>query len=166
MRLSCHLLAAVVGLSLLAPAPAAAQTQQGVFVDPNSPAGKEYAIPVEQARRDAAHGSNRQPVEAGDRSAPLFGEGVMPDHSGSSSGASGGNTGRGTGGGAKESDRTESLAKSLGPTSAIRPRNGLTAGAATADSSAGALAFAGGGVAVLLLGGMAGLVLRRRNHAR
>jgi hypothetical protein len=58
---------------LLAPAPAPAQ-EPGVHVDPSSPAGKEYAIPLEDAQRPSARhprGEGGAPAER-----PLFGNGV------------------------------------------------------------------------------------------
>jgi hypothetical protein len=58
-------------------APAAAAQEEGVFVDPDSPAGKEYAIPLDQARRDAAGGGNAaRGSEDGGQS--LFGTGITP----------------------------------------------------------------------------------------
>jgi hypothetical protein len=65
-------------ISALAP-PSLARAQDGVFVDPDSPAGKEYALPLEQARREAAGGANRGEGEAsGGREPSLFGEGINP----------------------------------------------------------------------------------------
>jgi len=63
-------------------------TPGGVTVDPNSPSGTEYDIPVQKARRDA-QGTKKDKKESatrptrtsasGDDSAPLFGQGVQPD---------------------------------------------------------------------------------------
>jgi hypothetical protein len=63
--------------ALLFVAPPAAAQQEGVFIDPGSPAGQEYALPLAQAR-DQATGrpSDRAPRTA--RDVPLFGEGVRP----------------------------------------------------------------------------------------
>ena len=63
------------GIALGTTAPADAQ----VFVDPGSPSGKEYGIPLEDARREASEGGNDELVPQGERSAPIFGEGVGPD---------------------------------------------------------------------------------------
>lgn len=69
LRLIC------VGLWALATVLPAAALAQGddVFVDPDSPAGKEYAIPIDEARREAS-GRDGAPG-----SAPLFGEGVTAE---------------------------------------------------------------------------------------
>src|SRR3954466_257646 len=84
--------ALLVILAALVPAAnAAAQstTPGGVTVDPNSPSGTEYDIPVQKARRDAqgtkkAKQKTPAPKQtststSGDDSAPLFGQGVEPD---------------------------------------------------------------------------------------
>jgi hypothetical protein len=59
--------------------------QQGVHVDPDSPSGKEYKLPLDDARRDAAGG-----IGSGDRGGgkgpPLFGAGISkPETSGTDS---------------------------------------------------------------------------------
>ncbi len=85
------LLAIAVVLALLVPSQQRASAK-GVFFDPDSPAGKEYALPLDQAREEAAGGKSDGP--AGKR-APLFGEGVSGR--GSGPGASGGGAGGGPG---------------------------------------------------------------------
>src|SRR5688500_10175816 len=67
---------ALAALALGAGAAPAAAQQDEVFVDPDSPTGREYDIPLERARRDAVQGpgSAAQPYRS--RSAPLFGVGV------------------------------------------------------------------------------------------
>ena len=62
-------------LAVAGPAPVAAAQEEGVFFDPDTPAGKEYAIPLDQARRDAG-GAERagRGNEAGGE--PLFGVGI------------------------------------------------------------------------------------------
>lgn len=67
------------------PAPSGAQSDSDVMVDPNSPAGTEYDIPIRRARRDAQGGSS-----SGSPDSPaLFGEGVEPDGKPSGSGEAG-----------------------------------------------------------------------------
>src|SRR3954464_15619343 len=83
------LLLVVTGLVPAAGAFAQSTTGGGVTVDPNSPSGTEYDIPVQKARRDAqgtkkdkpkAPGTPRTSTStSGDDSAPLFGQGVQPD---------------------------------------------------------------------------------------
>jgi hypothetical protein len=53
--------------------PAVASAQDGVTIDPGSPAGKEYAIPLEAARRGAAA---EPPGGATGGAPPAFGVGV------------------------------------------------------------------------------------------
>jgi hypothetical protein len=65
------LVTAVAGLSVLT-APAAA-LEPGVFVDPGSPAGKEYSFPLAVLR--AAAGGHAAPQGATE---PLFGAGIAP----------------------------------------------------------------------------------------
>jgi hypothetical protein len=58
-------------------APAASAQERGVFIDPDSPAGTEYAIPLDAARRDAAGGkAGLGSAPAGAQ--PLFGAGIAP----------------------------------------------------------------------------------------
>jgi hypothetical protein len=50
-------------------------------VDPGSPAGKEYAIPIERARREASGGSKLDSGTSAPTQAvavPLFGQGIKP----------------------------------------------------------------------------------------
>jgi hypothetical protein len=72
---------AALGALLLLGTPGAASAQErGVHVDPGSPAGKEYAIPIERARREAAGGQKLAPAAAPTQTAvvPLFGQGIKP----------------------------------------------------------------------------------------
>jgi hypothetical protein len=86
-----------VPLILIALSPSTSSAQgEGVFVDPDSPAGVQYDIPLERARRDAAPtASDAQPSTQA--SAPLFGEGITRAARGSStdSGSEGGRSDRG-----------------------------------------------------------------------
>jgi hypothetical protein len=91
-------LVALVAILTLA-APGSSSAAGGVHFDPESPAGKEYALPLDEARNEAAGTGNEGPegssgsrsgskVESGE-SAPLFGEGVSGggSRSGATSGA-------------------------------------------------------------------------------
>jgi hypothetical protein len=71
--------------------PPAAVAQRGVFVDPDSPAGKEYAIPLEEARRQAAGGGEGGGNSRGGQ--PLFGQGIKPVDGSSEESAAGGGSG-------------------------------------------------------------------------
>ena len=64
---------AVLAAALATAAPAAA-LQPGVFIDPNSPAGKEYSFPLSVLRSQAA---GKPPAVEGVPQ-PLFGVGITP----------------------------------------------------------------------------------------
>ena len=74
-------LSALGALILLGTPASAGAAEKGVHVDPGSPAGKEYAIPIERARREASGGSK---IDAGSAAptqvaqVPLFGQGIKP----------------------------------------------------------------------------------------
>ena len=73
--------AALGALTLLGVPASAGAAEPGVHVDPGSPAGKEYAIPIERARREASGGTK---IDSGAPSTqavgqvPLFGQGIKP----------------------------------------------------------------------------------------
>jgi hypothetical protein len=150
-----RMLAAVVALcSVAAPAGASAQ-QPGVYIDPQSPAGVEYALPLPQARGDHAGGA---PAGAGSgtggpggsgsaSSAPdttLFGAGIRDQRS----------SRRGSG---------HSGSPAGNPGVAAPPRE---LAAAAGDSGGIAPAVAGvSGFAVLAALGL-GLGLRRRSRVQ
>lgn len=71
----------LVGLAACASAasPASSVAANGVHFDPDSPAGKEYALPLDQARNEAAGEEGTEEIGSGGESAesaPLFGKGV------------------------------------------------------------------------------------------
>lgn len=151
-------------LTLQAPL-AYAQPENGVTVDRGSPAGKEYALPVDQARRDAVDGGG-----GGDATAPppAFGAGVHPD---SASGRTGGFSGhRGARAGVARTNGPATPSDSIPVTTSAqraRERDGIdralvTASAGGAGASEGSLAFLLGGVVVMVFGAAAGVLLRRR----
>jgi hypothetical protein len=57
--------------------PAAAASAQ-IVVDPNSPAGQEYALPTEKARQQAAGKDDYNASPSAGHTAPIFGQGVTP----------------------------------------------------------------------------------------
>src|SRR6266851_1024264 len=73
---------AVVALAIggsIAPAQAASGLEPGVHVDPGSPAAKEYALPLNQARQTGA----TSPSQVGtSNESTLFGAGIKPPNSG------------------------------------------------------------------------------------
>lgn len=174
MRGSLSAAVAVTALAVAPVASAANGLEPGVHIDPGSPAGKQYQIPVAAARGEGSGGSGGLGSSSG-TSAPAFGVGVKPTISSSrttgTSGASDGKRatvlrrhhaqpgGRGAGGragGAGSSARQ--------PVSEPTASRGLAS--PSAASSPGGdnswLALAGGGALVLLVGGGSGFVLRRR----
>ena len=147
--------------------PAAASAQDGVFVDPDSPSGKEYQIPLESVRRQAnPHARPGAKIAPGERSSPLFGEGIGSGE---------------TRGGATRT-RSDEGGEPRGPANAERSgsaarrseaeraaREAITAATTRPGAPAGGagstLAVVGGAIVVLLAGGLGGYVLRRRGAA-
>src|ERR1700751_5603332 len=101
-RLSALITVATLAASCATPLlPPAAALEPGVQVDPGSPAAKEYALPVGQARHTgnvretSASSPAQEAAEA--TSEPLFGAGITdPGSGGGAAGA--GRSGSGTGG--------------------------------------------------------------------
>lgn len=135
--------------------PVAAQ----VFIDPGSPSAKEYAIPLEDVRRQNSS-DNDSPVAQGERTATLFGEGVGDGNATApaapvDSAAGGKSSVRpdGSQSGGRSSNKAKSvIAGTARPVGATIPQGGL---GSTATIAALALS-------VLLLGGVIGSIARRR----
>lgn len=127
--------------------------EDGVFVDPESPAGKEYAIPFDEARREAGGGSGGAPGTA----AP-FGEGIERDDDAAPDGgqSGGGGDGRRDAGGGDAGG---------GQPSSPRSPSGSPGVAASLDQGGPSAALLTGGIAlgVLLVGGAVGFLVRRTN---
>jgi hypothetical protein len=137
-------------------AQAGAGLEPGVHIDPGSPAAKEYVLPLNQARQIGGGSSTSRSA-----SGALFGAGITPP-------GAGGSSRLGTGAGS---------AKARGPAAAsgssgARPAAAQPALSASllhdASSQAGPtggdgsmLALLAGGVAILAIGGLGGMVLRR-----
>jgi hypothetical protein len=64
----------IVGLLTVLALPAVASAEDGVFIDPGSPAGKEYAIPLAAARHQSGGASSGR--SSPDDPGPLFGQGI------------------------------------------------------------------------------------------
>ncbi len=149
LQLCCALLTLLLVGGLVSD-PAFAQDGDGVRVDPRTPAGTEYAIPLEQARREAGAGgagsapaSGSQDGQAG--AAPLFGAGIDD--------------------GRKQAHRTKqgrgAAAKRSSQGSAAHQPPRSAALAATASGGSSALETSGIVLAVLAVGAAIGLGLRR-----
>jgi hypothetical protein len=155
------LLAGAVVLALLVPSQQRANAK-GVFFDPDSPAGKEYALPLDQARDEAA-GVGKSDGPAGEK-APLFGEGVSGRGSGPGSGPSGGGMRGGSG-----ADRTEAPTGSGGRGQGSQRLRAPAAAAAAISSADDPYALSSAILwiaAIVTLGGIAGLVLRAAQRPR
>src|SRR5215213_2131943 len=97
-RTAILLTATVVATLLLLPQGSALAGE--VHFDAESPAGKEYALPLDQAREEAA-GAGKTDGPAGEK-APLFGEGIS--NGGGGGGAQGGGAAVGGDGGIAAGD--------------------------------------------------------------
>ena len=153
------LIAALCLGAALAPASAGAQDDE-VFVDPDSPAGREYSIPSEEARDRAAPGSGGGDRGGGGGSGSnAFGAGVG-DGSGGGGGGSAGGSGGDSGGGSSSDERS-----SGGLPATDEARRALEAAASQPAPEGGSdtvLAIIGSGALVLALAAGAGAALRRR----
>jgi hypothetical protein len=117
-----------------------------VHVDPNGPAGQQYALPLDSARGEAA-GDETAGTPGSSSKAPLFGQGIKP-----ASGKGAANPGRAGGDGGTEADQ-------------IGAGNAAAASepGKTSDDGNGSNLWIGGLVAAVVLVGLGGgLVARRR----
>lgn len=157
VRLSKPTLAAITALATVGGA-GAARAEPGVHVDPQSPAGVEYAIPLHSGRQPGGHGTTGG--RAAGSSGTLFGAGITPP-SGSASkpGSRSSNSARGT------HTRPDAVGGASGGRSA---KAGSAGGGSAVPVSASAhysptapvVALIG---AILLVGGGLGLLARRRS---
>jgi hypothetical protein len=151
-------LAAVLAVGLPGTATAA---EPGVHIDPGSPAGKEYALPIEQARRDAVPpgggpgggggGGGAGGGSSGPGGSPLFGAGILAQAS--SSAARDGAAARSSGGAGKGATARRASGPAL-------PAPASTGAAADTNQT---LLLA---IAVLAAGGLSGLAVRRFRRPR
>ncbi len=150
-------------MALCAAAPAFAQ-EDGVTVDPDSPSGKEYAVPLEDARNRAGTKGKGQRRRG---ESPLFGAGVGEERDGNGREA----TREGSdGGGSGSDDKSTSDGKgnddegTSGRPLARSPdteRRISRSGVAPAGTSP--LTYVGGALVLILAGAGVGYVLRRRS---
>ena len=153
----------LVALTLVcvAPASAAAAVEEGVHVDPGSPAAHEYALGLTQARHTGSGSASRSAPHS-ERSETLFGDGIKPPASGGSSKSAAGSKARGRGGHGTPSPgapATLSGVEAGVPAAVLRAERSRGSGG---DGST--LALIGGGVAILVLGGFGGTVLRHNRR--
>ena len=148
--------------SLLLPAAAHGQAEEAL--DPDSPAGVEYQLPLEQARKNVARPGGDDPGDPGGRGegASLFGAGIVAVEASdrTAGGADGaarngpaaGAGGSSTGGGGGDAEGSTPGSSAINPAALDAPDEG--------ESSA-TLRIAGIAFAVLLAGALLGLLLRR-----
>lgn len=130
--------------------------EPGVHADPGSPAAKEYALPINQARQTGSGGTGH----AKSGSAALFGSGIKPPGSRGSKAArsnSGGSTQRGARPGAP------AASDAGGPAPVIVLHAARSQASPSGDGSI--LALVGGGVAILVLGAFGGTLMRRSRRS-
>ena len=149
---------AAVLFGLLTAAGDAAAQSDGVFVDPDTPAGKEYALPLDKARQDVAPGAGVQGSEGGD--AELFGVGISKK-SGGGGEAGGGQTAANGGDRAKD----ESDGSGSDGMAGADPRSVAKAAASGGSGISPGWLTALIAFGVLVVGGVAGLSLRALRSA-
>ena len=157
LRRRQHCLGALaIALALAAPGPVHAQSDDPQ-VDPDSPAGIEYELPLDRAREEAGGGTGGGTgTDAGGTAgaAPLFGEGVR-----SEAGANGAKSPR------QGTDSDPATTASVEPDGTGGTEAVVRAQAPSPDGGGGDLLAVGAGAGgVLLLGGLAGLAWRRRSR--
>jgi hypothetical protein len=153
-------LAAIALSGAAASAQAASGVEPGVHVDPGSPAAKEYALPLSQARGTGSPPSSAPSTQTGSEGT-LFGAGIKPPGSG------GPPRGSGSGAGGRRPGTSVAAPAQGGGSTSQPPLPQAVLRAARGQGSSGVdgstLALLGGAVAILVLGGFGGTVLR---HSR
>ncbi len=136
--------------------PIALAQEEGVTLDPSDPAAKEYALPHDEARRDASGEASGTVTQGGGGAAP-FGEGVSRDSETETAAARGskGAAAAGDAAAEREAPATTTGGATDTPGASDRPPAPTEAGGL---NSTGALIL-GGGLA-LLVAGLGGFALR------
>lgn len=142
-------------LSCLAAPVSALGLEPGVHVDPGSPAAKEYALPLNQARQTGAGPTGHE----GSAGAP-FGAGIHPPGSGGWSHAGSPTDG-------PHGQRTVSNASSANASGTGTSISPVALRAATSHAGGGGslLTLLGGAVAILILGAFGGTLMRRGHRS-
>lgn len=140
--------------SALSTAPVTFAQEEGVTLDPGDPAAKEYALPHEEARREAGDSPDTK-VQPGSRDSSLFGEGVTPE-------PSKGNAKRSGAAGDADADSkpaSKPKSESKDDASATSPsREALAALGQSGDGGSGGDSGSGPGASVALVGGGAAVL--------
>jgi hypothetical protein len=163
-------LAVTAACCLTVPVGTAGALEPGVHLDPGSPAAKEYALPLDQARQTGSESPSKPSSEGG-----LFGAGIKPPGSGSPRGGAGAGgasaphgAGGETAGGSGGSGQGGTGPPSTGAAQAALTQTALRAARepGSGGGNGSILALVGGGVAILVLGGFGGTVLRHSRRPR
>jgi hypothetical protein len=170
MRVRGKITAAAVGSLLAAGVPSGvARAEPGLTVDPQSPAGVEYAIPLNSGRGHGGGKGHSGGGGSGGGSSALFGSGITPpSNTSSGTGPSGAGTGGSGGAGGGSGGSTGHRGSSSKPRSGSHSSGGATppgvapVSAAASYSTSGPVAGIVGGI--LALGGGLGLFLRLRGR--
>ncbi len=148
---------AVLAVSLSVLTQAATGLEPGVHMDPGSPAAKQYALPLNQARDIGRGGAGAS------ASSSLFGAGIRNPRSHRSTVVAK----KGEGSNARNEPRRLSREGSSSGRSALASldASNLDAAAREGSGDGSLLALLGGGIAVLLLGGVGGVAMRRARRS-
>jgi hypothetical protein len=151
------------------PASAMAQDEEGVFVDPDSPTAKEYALPAEDARRqsDPNGGDDGVRREQGARTAPPFGAGIGDgDGPSAGSGGEGDEAGDAPSSGGADDERGKSRESDDGTGAAGPALRASSAQAGAPPAGGGTLMTIAGLGAGIVLAGVAGGAMFRRHRSQ
>jgi hypothetical protein len=153
---------AVLATCLVTPAAAAPGLEPGVHLDPGSPAVKEYVLPLNQARQTGSASSSKR----GSSTAP-FGAGITPPNGGAGAGSQPSTTTR-VGSHTAGHAHGKHVAGAAAPAPVPIPSSVLRAARSenSSDGSGSLFALLGGGLAILVIGGFGGTVLRHSRRPR
>jgi hypothetical protein len=137
---------------------AATGLEPGVHTDPGSPAAKEYALPLDQARQTGAGPAGHE----GSSASGPFGAGIHPPGAGGAS-----HTGSPTNGSHGQRGGSNASSTSAPGTGVAVPSIVLNSvrPQASPGGDGSLLALLGGGVAILILGGFGGMLMRRSHRS-
>ncbi|MBJ7470590.1 MAG: hypothetical protein JHD16_04785 [Solirubrobacteraceae bacterium] len=156
MRVVSRTLVLALAASSIFASHATAQ-EDGVTLDPRDPAAKEYALPVESARRDAS-GEEASGVQHGSADSAPFGAGVTASGAPASGSAAGDDSASGAAATDVAGAPNAGVTSESGTGSTTVP--GATPVNASADGPGSTATLLGGGLAALLIVGIGGLALR------
>jgi hypothetical protein len=124
------------------------QVAPGVFADPSTPAGKQYALQLQQAR-----GTGASPSSTGQSGAQRFGSGIASSRPSPAQPA-----------GRPATPASKPAHRSLGGTTptADATQAGLAARSGGGGGGGGTLALVGGAAVILAISGLGALLLRHR----